>query len=112
MTSIIGLFCHEVSLLRATTVDDRYGNAAKDWTTPRRRTSRARVAQRISEEIGDGREGRRSTWICYLPAGTDVTALDRVVWDGLTFEVKGRPNQAFDRHREHHVEVDLQIVEG
>lgn len=112
MTSIYGLYCHEVRILRASAVEDRYGNSSKDWTSPRRRTSRARVVQQNTNEVGDGREERRSAWICYLPPDADVTALDRITWNGLTFEVKGRPNRAYDRHSEHHVEVDLEVVEG
>lgn len=110
---IATLFCHEVRILRAATVEDRYGNQAKDWSSPRRRTVRGRVVQRGRDETGtDGREARITGWVCYLPAGTDVTALDRVQWGGVTYEVKGVPNRAPDRWGEHHVECDLLRVDG
>jgi hypothetical protein len=104
--------CHEVTIVRAGSTIDRYNAAVKDWSTATRRASRARIVQRSSDEDRDGREARLTGWICYLPAGTVVTALDRIVWNGVTYEVKGRPNRAFDRHKEHHVEVDLDLVEG
>jgi head-tail adaptor len=113
VTSILGLFCHEVRIVRPGTTEDRYGNDAKDWSSsPRRRTVRARVAQRSRSEVGDGREARVTGWVCYLPAGTQVTALDRIEWDGQTFEIKGVPNRAFDRHQEHHLELDLERCDG
>ena len=110
--TITTLFCHEVRILRASTTTDRYGNAAKVWTSPRRRTSKARVVQRSRSEDNDSREARVTGWVCYLPAGTDVTALDRIQWGDLTYEIKGVPNRAFDRHQEHHIELDLSLVEG
>ena len=110
--TITTLFCHEVRILRGTASTDRYENTILNWTSPRRRTALARVAQRSRVEENDGREARVTGWVCYLPAGTDVTALDRIQWDGLTFEVKGVPNRAFDRHQEHHIELDLELVEG
>lgn len=110
--TITTLFCHEVRILRASTTTDRYGNDQKVWTSPRRRTSRARVAQRSRAEDNDGREARVTDWVCYLPAGTDVSALDRIQWGDQTFEIKGVPNRAFDRHSEHHLELDLERVDG
>lgn len=110
--TISTLFCHQVRIVRAGSTTDRYQNTAKDWTSVRRRTSPARVVQRSRVEVGDGREARVTGWVCYLPAGTQVTALDRIEWDGNTYEIKGEPNAAFDRHQEHHIELDLELAEG
>lgn len=109
--SLAGLLCHEVTLLRPTTSTDRYGDTVKA-TTGRRVTSPARVVQQSRVEDHDGREARATGWLIYLPAGTDIVATDRVIWDGATFEVIGAPNRAPDRRTEHHVECDLRLVEG
>jgi head-tail adaptor len=110
--SLLTLMCHEVTILRAGSTTNRYEETAKDWTSPRRRTSRARIAQRSSVEDNDGREARSTGWVCYLPPDTDILALDRIVWDGVTYEVKGAPHRAYDRRQLHHVEVELELVEG
>lgn len=110
--SLAGLLCHEVTILRPATVEDRYGDQVKTLTGARRWSSLARVVQTSRVEDRDGREARVTDWLCYLPASTDITALDRIVWNGLTFEVRGVPNRAPDRRSEHHVECDLELVEG
>lgn len=109
--SLAGLLCHEVTIVRPTTTVDRYGDAVKG-TTGRSWRTLARVVQINRTEDHDGREARVTSWLLYLPAGTDVVALDRVQWDGLTFEVDGVPNRAPDRRQEHHVECNLTITEG
>lgn len=110
------LFCHDVTVVRAAVVEDAYGNDVKDWAAASRETLRGRVAQRTREEDYDGGERVIAEWVVYLPPGADVTAQDRVEWsdgvDDLTFEVRGRPHRAFDRHREHHVELLCKQVEG
>lgn len=120
--SLAGLLCHEVTILRPATTTDRYGDQVATLTGARRWTSPARVVQTDRAENSTGRrvltaqhetrQARITDWLCYLPAGTDVTALDRIVWNGLTFEVRGVPNRAPDRRSEHHVECDLTRVDG
>lgn len=109
--SLAGLLCHEVTIVRPTVTEDRYGDLVKQPTGRSWRTL-ARVVQMSRTEDHDGREARVTDWLLYLSAGDDIDALDRVVWNGMTFEVVGVPNRAPDRRTEHHVEANLNLVEG
>jgi hypothetical protein len=112
--SITTLMVHDVTLVRAGTAESRYGDDVKDWTDAERTASKGWVAQRARTEDVDSREAQVHDYVVYLPAGTDVTGLDRVEWDDRTFEVVGPPNQAWSplRRGEHHVELDVRLVEG
>jgi hypothetical protein len=105
---------HDVVLIRAGSTTSRYGDEIRDWSAAERTTVKGWVAQRDRSENVDGREAQDRTFIVYLPAGTDVTGLDRVEALGLTLEVVGPPNRAWSpRLRgEHHVELDGRVVTG
>ncbi len=105
---------HDVTLVRSGSATSRYGDSVRDWSTAARTESRGWVAQRDRTEVVDGREAQVHGHVVYLPAGTDVTGLDRVEWDGLTFEVTGPPNRAWSalKRAEHHIELDVRLVEG
>lgn len=106
------LFCHDITIVRAASTTDRYGNVVKDWANATRTDVRGRMAQRHREEIRGHQETQITDWICYLPPRTDVNGLDRLEWNGVTYEVGGHPNHAYGRALEHHVEVPCDIVEG
>lgn len=112
--SLTALMVHDVTLVRAGTTTSRYGDSVKDWSAAERTSSKAWVAQRDRSENLDGREAQDRTFIVYLPAGTDVTGLDRVEWADLTLEVVGPPNRAWSPklRGEHHIELDARVVEG
>jgi hypothetical protein len=49
----------------------------------------------------------------FLPGGTDITATDRISWQGAVYEVNGSPNAWHDQGAaESHVEAQLKLVEG
>lgn len=108
------LMVHDVVLVRAGTVESRYGDDVKDWSGTTRTEVKGWVAQRARDEVVDGREAQVHDYVVFLPAGTDVTGLDRVEWDDLTFEVVGPPNRAWSAKArgEHHVELDVRLVTG
>lgn len=110
--SLDSLLVHTVTVVRAATTVDRYGNTVKDWDAATRRTLRGRMVQLAQAENRDGREAEIGTWRVFLPADDPINGRDRVQWDGLTFEVDGPPNRAWNGTREHHVEAALRIVEG
>lgn len=113
--SLATLLVHDVTILRAGSTTDRYGDAVKDWATATSTASKAWVAQQSRTENVEGREALISEWVAFLPAGTDVAGRDRLVWGDLTFEVVGRPNTAPSPRlggASHHVEVTLTVVEG
>jgi hypothetical protein len=108
------LMVHDVTLVRAGTVESRYGDDVKDWSAATETTSKGWVSQRARTEDIEAREAQVHDYVVYLPTGTDVTGLDRVVWDDLTFEVVGPPNHAWSakRRASSHVELDVRLVTG
>jgi hypothetical protein len=105
---------HDVTLVRAGTAESRYGDDVKDWSSATRTLSKGWVSQRDRSEDTDSREAQVQGFVVYLPAGTDVSGLDRVEWDDFTFDVVGPPNRAWSPklRGEHHVELDIRLVEG
>lgn len=112
--SLTSLMVHDVTLVRAGSTESRYGDSVKDWASSTSTTSKGWVSQRAREEVLDGREAQTTEWVLFLPAGTDVTGLDRVEWEGLTFEVDGPANDAWSPRMNavHHIEINLRRVTG
>jgi hypothetical protein len=88
-----------VSVLRAPTSDDAYGNDdVRDWdaatSTPVTGCSfQPLEGSGFSEEVTVGRESVISRWVLYAPPDTDVLPTDRVQFDGVTYEVDGEPQR-------------------
>lgn len=111
--SLANLLVHDVTIRRPGTTTDRYGANVKDWSAATDTDVDGWLAQTSAAEVNDlGREGERSDWTLYVPAGTDIEAGDRVIWGGTTFEVDGPPNRAWTPRGEHHVEARLKVVVG
>ncbi len=111
--SFASMLVHDLTIVRPGTTTDRYGNVTKDWSNPTETAVKGWVAQQEGTEVLDGRDAQIRRWICYLPAGTDITGSDRVVWGTVTFEVSGPPNRAWHPSMgEHHVEAVLLAVVG
>lgn len=110
--SLSSLMVHDVTVVHAATITDRYGNLTKDWTNPTRTTVRGWVARRSETEVVDGREAEVSDWVVFLPTGTVITGGDRVEWNGNVFEVNGPPNEAWTPRGPHHIEAQLSAVTG
>lgn len=70
-------------------------------------TSRARLQLLASVEQFAQADTVSDRWLCFLPAGVDITAGDEVS-DGTTrFVVDGTPNRVFAAAAEHHIEAVL-----
>lgn len=111
--SLATLLVHTVTIVRAGTLTDGYGDTVADWSTATSTSAKARVAHRSSDEELGERDARLSEWVAYFETGTDVTATDRIEWDGRTFEVVGPPNPAPARSSTaHHIEANLREVLG
>lgn len=82
-----------VTVLAATAAVDGYGDPTLDWTTPTRTDVLAiGVEPRPSAEpVQDARNSVTSGWTVYLPAGTVVTARNRLEVRGLVYDVLGDP---------------------
>lgn len=113
------MFHDTVTVVRATTGTDQYGNDTRDWATATR-TTVAQVAVLPTTQVEDAAGNRialSTGWRVFTAPGTDVDlqATDRVEWNGITLEVIGevarwphpiRPGAV------HHVEADLRRVTG
>lgn len=114
--SFRSLLVHDVTILRAGTTTDEYGNLVLSWSSPTSNDVPGRVSQRSRSEDNDNRRAEVSEWVAFFLADTDIVAGDRVRWNNptptITFEVDGPPNRAWDAAVEHHVEVQLRVVVG
>jgi hypothetical protein len=106
-----------VDILRAAATTDRYGNEVRDWNAA---TVTADVPAWIepaaqataSTEDTNDRDRLTAQWLLIVAAGTDLTGLDRVVYNGATFEVDGPPRTARNLRGSHHIEARLKVVTG
>lgn len=110
--TLASLLVHDVTITTPGYDTNRYGDEEKDWTEATTTTVKGWVSQRSGIEDRDHREAQASDWVLFLHAGTTITALDRVTWSGITFEVDGPPNPAWSPRGEHHLEVPLRVVVG
>lgn len=79
-------------------------------------TSRADYPCRIQEtaatEIVIGRDTVVSDLILFLPPEAVISAVDRVVVDGVTYEVLGTPNPVWGGTGLDHIEAHVRVVTG
>ena len=79
-----------VTVRRADTTIDRYGNTTPDWTyITDTVVAGCAVAPRSSAEDNDGRTAVIVGLTVYMPEGTDVLPSDRLVIRGVVHEVDG-----------------------
>lgn len=102
-----------VTVVHAELVSDAYNNRVRDWEHAARTPVRAVVDGTTTTEATDGRDQTDTTYRCYLPPGTAITAQDRLEWEGLVLEVAGEPiprkgpTRALD-----HLQVDGRLISG
>ena len=82
-----------VTILAPTSSEDDYGNTVDSWATP---TTVATVTALVEprpngETFTDDRNAITSGYTLYMPAGTPVTALHRVLVRGSVWNVLGQP---------------------
>lgn len=101
------------TILRATVGAGGYAGEddAADWSDP------SEIEVPCSIQPGSSREADQdrpdfvvADWVGYFPAGTDLTAADRVAWRGRTFTVDGEVALWVHGASEHHLEVPLKRV--
>lgn len=91
------LLSQEITILSAPLTVDDYSNQVPDWANATSRTAAAYVRPISSSLRPSGDEyvepGRNVVEAAYQVHTNDlaVSALDRVVFDGLTYEVDGQP---------------------
>jgi len=114
-TNLLNRPCQIVHRSPSDTEDD-YGNLLPDESVSstvcefQRSASRA-TGRNENTEINELAESRARI---YLPVGTDITAGDRVIIDGLTYEVDGEPDAVRNPRTQKmsHVEASLIRTSG
>lgn len=87
---------HTITVLRATAVEDDYGNPINQWGSATSTTVPGCSVQPVQgAEQTVGQETVVSRWQLFAPVGTPLVATDRVIYAGNTYEVDGEV-QAWD----------------
>jgi len=99
----------------STTGKDEYGNTTysdSGVVTPVLGYMEHYLEQSNSVENLEDRDTVVTGWNAWLPADADITAFDRLVFDGRTFEVDGEPWKAYNPRTASvsHVVVHLKVV--
>ncbi len=110
--TLTSLLVHDVTILTPAEDTDRYGNTVKNWDNATPTTVKGWVSQSSQTEDSDHREAQVSEWRLFLHPNASITGADRVVWEGITFEVVGPANPAWSPAGRHHLEVPLRVVAG
>lgn len=81
---------HSVTRIRPATTTSR-GSTIPDWSTATSKTISGCHLQPASTSLSmDGRVlGISDGYTCYMPAGADVQAGDRIVYNGNTYTING-----------------------
>lgn len=106
------LLPYVVTIVRAGTTTDRYGNEVRDWANATRTSAPAWIEQQKPTEDTNDRDQLASTWLLILPATVDVNGNDRIEHNGETFEVVGPPTVVHNMRGPHHIEAQLSWVRG
>lgn len=109
---LANLLTRTVTILTPGTTTDRYNNIVADWTAPTERSARAWFAQQTSTEDHTQRDAQVTEGTATFAPDVGLSASDRVVVDGATYEVVGVPNVAWTPRGPHHVEAHLRAVVG
>lgn len=109
--SIQRLLRQPLVLQRTGTATDAYGNEVRVvGDTPVQ--VRGFVVQESSTEALLNRDTVTTGLKGFLPAGTEVSAYDYIIFDGSTMQVQGQPHIVFNPRTAtvSHVEVNLQVI--
>jgi hypothetical protein len=104
-----------ITRVRGALVADGYGSLTeRDWTNAVSTTITGVSLQPMpSSEYERGREAVLTAWRLYAPAGTDLEAGDRIVYDGDTYDIEGdSQNWPSPTGQLDHVEAVLRRVVG
>jgi hypothetical protein len=109
--SFASLLIHTVTVLNPTTgAPNRYGDPSLVYDdgveVP------ARVAQLGSEEDVNQRDERTTRFRVYLHPDVAIDALSLVEWNGKMYKVSGEPTVRDGRWGPHHIEAEIELVEG
>ncbi|MFI6238342.1 hypothetical protein ACIBEF_00520 [Micromonospora sp. NPDC050795] len=110
------LLPHQITIVTPGRVDDGYGNEVLTYDPDEGATSRDRAAYvrpaPASEDVVD-RNAVTSAWQVHTN-DLEVAALERVVFDGITYDIDGQPNvwRVIPGGRSGHSKFLLRRVDG
>jgi hypothetical protein len=113
--SLDQIFSIPITIQRAGPAQDRYGNINLDWSNP---TSTSVLGwldtnQRKMHEDIKSRDELESDGNAFLPPGTDVKGTDRLIINGITYQVYGIPASVYrPGWGEHHIECRIRRYQG
>jgi hypothetical protein len=90
MVILAELLSQEITVLTAPLAVDDYGNRVPDWAAATERTVAAYVRPAPASENVADRSAVEAQWQVHTN-DLNVGALDRVVFDGETYEIDGQP---------------------
>ena len=109
------LLIHTVGIAKRTTgTTDRYGNETIVFLPPVDvigRMEQLAMGSQRAKEILDNRDTRITWFRLFLDPDVDISSLDRVVWEGRTFEVDANPVVWPGRHGPHHITAVLKEID-
>lgn len=104
------LMVDRIQVLRRTTTEDSTGDQEETFTP--QAPIAAWAAQLGAKEVQGGRDTAIAPWVFIVPTGTEITAYDQVLYNGMTFHVEGPPANAHTPDGEHHMRVTATWIEG
>jgi hypothetical protein len=106
------LLSQTVTWQQAGTATDARGDTVLSWTSPTTATVAAWIERQGGTESDDETRNVRVTTATLITNETGIGARDRVVWEGQTWTVEGKPRIVPTPLGNHHLEVTIQLVEG
>lgn len=104
---------HTVTILKASTSTDAYGNPSTDWDAAHEQHVAGWLqAGASSETHSNARDVVESSYRLFLRPGTDLSARDRVRIDGVTYRVDGEPRTPRTLLRTAYTSARLVRLEG
>lgn len=101
---------------RAGATKDRYGNRNQDWSNPvdsQPLEGWLDLKPMKADESDRNRTDATAEGIAYLPAEADVKASDRLVIDGVVYQLHGLPSPIYrPGYGIHHYECRISRAEG
>lgn len=106
------LMIQGVTLEKPTTSTDSRGDVTYSFDQPKRVKITAWIDQQSTTEVDDESRNARSSNALLVTNYLDMQAQDRVIYDGNTWTVQGRPRAVPTLVGIHHLEATLRLVEG
>lgn len=110
--SLATIVVRPCTIQTGTSATDRYNNTITDWSSPTERASKVWFAQQSTIDDNDHRTATITRGAATFLLEAALVAGERVVLDGVMYDVVGEPNYAPTPRGQHHIEAQLVAVVG